>query len=371
MSKTDTDALAARLLHDHGLGLSPGDSVVPPIVPAAVFHLPGDPAAAGHQYGRFHNPTWEALEKAIGLLEGAESVLFPSGMAAIAAVLFARLKAGDRVLLPADGYYTTRVLATRYLGALGVSVDLRPTARFLDGSFEGYSLVFAETPSNPGLDICDIAAVAAQARSAGALCVVDNTTMSPLGQRPLDLGADVVVNADTKAINGHSDALMGHVSSRDAALCQSFRDWRRFSGSIPGPFEAWQVFRGLETLEVRYSRMCASAQQLAESLVGHKAIRALRYPGLPDHPGHEIARRQMATFGSLLTLTLADGAAAERFMATCPLVQPSTSFGGVRTCAERRDRWGDAVPAGFVRLSVGIEPTETLVQAVLESLDRL
>jgi len=213
--------------------------------------------------------------------------------------------------------------------------------------------------------------VAARARAAGARVIADNTTLTALLQRPLDLGADIVVNADTKAINGHSDALMGHVSSRDAALCQSLRDWRRYSGAIPGPFEAWQVFRGLETLEVRYGRMCASAQRLAESLDGHKAIRALRYPGLPNHPGHAIARRQMATFGSLMTLTLADGAAAERFMATCPLVQPSTSFGGVRTCAERRDRWGDAVPPGFVRLSVGIEPTETLVQAILESLDRL
>jgi cystathionine gamma-lyase len=166
-------------------------------------------------------------------------------------------------------------------------------------------------------------------------------------------------------------ALMGHVSSRDPAFCQALRDWRRYSGSIPGPFEAWQVFRGLETLEVRYARMCASAAALAGRLEHHKAVTAVRYPGLPSHPGHAIAQRQMATFGTMLTLTLADGAAADRFMADCPLVQPSTSFGGVRTCAERRDRWGDAVPPGFVRLSVGIEPTATLVASVIETLDRL
>jgi len=371
MSKDPTDTHFAQLLHHYGQGLAPGDSVIPPIVPAAVYHLPGTPAQAAYQYGRFHNPTWEALEGALGFLEEAETVLFPSGMAAIAAVMFASLKAGDRVLLPSDGYYTTRVLAERYLGQLGVTCDLRPTARFLEGSFEGYRLVFVETPSNPGLAICDIAAVAAATRKAGALLVADNTTMTPLGQRPLALGADVVVNADTKAINGHSDALMGHVSSRDPAFCQALRDWRRYSGAIPGPFEAWQVFRGLETLEVRYARMCASAGELANRLRGHKALVDLRYPGLPSHPGHAIARQQMATFGSMLTLTLANGAAADRFMADCPLVQPSTSFGGVRTCAERRDRWGDAVPPGFVRLSVGIEPTAALIASVIETLDRL
>ena len=371
MSQDQTDDIIARLLHHYGHGLSHGDSVVPPIVHTAVYHLPGAPSAATHQYGRFHNPTWEALEEALGLLEGAETVLFPSGMAAIAAVMFASLRQGDRVLLPSDGYYTTRVLAETYLGRLGVMCDTRPTTSFSDGGFAGYRLVFVETPSNPGLDVCDIAIVAAQAREAGALVVTDNTTMTPLGQRPLDLGADVVVNSDTKAINGHSDVLMGHVASRDAAFCQALRDWRRYSGSIPGPFEAAQVFRGLETLELRFARMCASAQTLAPLLQAHPAVLELRFPGLASHPGHAIAARQMATFGSMLTLTLKDGDSAERFLQDCPLVQPSTSFGGVRTCAERRDRWGDAVAPGFVRLSIGIEPTARLASAILQTLDRL
>jgi cystathionine gamma-lyase len=149
------------------------------------------------------------------------------------------------------------------------------------------------------------------------------------------------------------------------------RDWRRFSGSIPGPFEAAQVFRGLETLEVRFARMCASAEALAPRLQAHPAVLALRYPGLASHPGHAIAARQMASFGSMLTLTLKDGARAERFLTDCPMVQPSTSFGGVRTCGERRDRWGDAVAPGFVRLSVGIEPTAPLVSSILRTLDHL
>jgi cystathionine gamma-lyase len=368
MSDTKTDALCAQLLHHHGLQLSPGDSVVPPIVPTAVYHLPGTPADAPYQYGRFHNPTWDALESALSVLEQAETVIFPSGMAAITAALMSSVKAGDRVLLPSDGYYTTRALIEKFLAGLGVHMETTPTARFAEGSFDGYRVVFIETPSNPGLDLCDIAVVAAAARAAGAFVIADNTTMTPLGQRPLDLGADAVVNADTKAVNGHSDALMGHVSSRDSAFCQRLRDWRRFGGATPGPFEAWQVFRGLETLEVRFARMCDSALRLAQALEGHPALADLRYPGLPSHPGHAIAKRQMRTFGSMMTLTLKDGAAADRFIRDCELVQPSTSFGGVRTCAERRDRWGDSVAPGFVRLSVGIEPGNCLIESIISAL---
>lgn len=371
MSNSGNDDLFAQLLHHYGRDLAPGDSVIPPIVPTAVFHLPGTPSDAPYQYGRFHNPTWEALEEALSLLENAETVIFPSGMAAISAALMCRVKSGDRILLPSDGYYTTRAFIEKYLTGLGVRMETRPTARFLEGGFERFQLVFLETPSNPGLDVCDIAAVATQAKKAGAFVIADNTTMTPLGQRPLDLGADAVVNADTKAINGHSDALLGHVSSRDSAFCQALRDWRRFAGATPGPFEAWQVYRGLETLDVRFDRMCASAKRLSEALAGHTALTDLRYPGLPSHPGHDIAKRQMLRFGSLMTLTLKDGPSADRFMHTCPLVQPSTSFGGVRTCAERRDRWGDAVAPGFVRLSVGIEPTESLLKSIIRALDEL
>lgn len=368
MNKHDLDALAARLLHHRDATLQPGDSVVPGIWPTAVFHLPGNPSNAPYQYGRFHNPTWEALEAALGVLEGAETIVFPSGMAAIAAVLFANVRAGDRVLLPSDGYYTTRMLAEHFLKPLGALFETRPTARLLDGGVQGFRFVMAETPSNPGLDVCDIAAIAAAAKAAGATFAVDNTTMTALGQRPLDLGADLVVSADTKAVNGHSDTLMGHVATRDGAAMARLREWRKYSGAIPGPFEAWLVHRGLETLEVRFARMCATAAIIAERLQGHENVLAVRYPGLKNDPSHDIARRQMAAFGSMITLTLRDEAAAERFIAGCPLIQPSTSFGGVRTCAERRARWGDAVAPGFVRLSVGIEPAEVLWTAIDEAL---
>lgn len=368
MNKRDIEALSAQLLHHRAATLEPGDSVVPAIWPTAVFHLPGNPSNAPYQYGRFHNPTWEALESALELIEGAETLILPSGMAAIAAVLFATVKAGDRVLLPADGYYATRALAEQFLTPLGAVVETRPTASFLTGGFAGYRLVHAETPSNPSLDVCDIREAAAQAKAAGAVFSVDNTTMTALGQRPMDLGADVVVCAGTKAINGHSDALMGHVSTRHGALMDRFKAWRKFSGAIPGPFEAWLVYRGLETLDVRLTRMCASAAVIAERLVGHECVVAVRYPGLKGDPSHAIAAKQMMTFGSLISLTLRDQAAAERFITECPYIQPSTSFGGVRTCAERRARWGDNVADGFVRLSIGLEPVEPLWAAIDSAL---
>lgn len=371
MSKDNIDALAAKLLHHRSADLEPGDSVVPAIWPTAVFHLPGNPSNAPYQYGRFHNPTWEALESALSLLEGADAVAFPSGMAAIAAVLFSTVKAGDRVLLPSDGYYTTRVLSEQFLKPLGVTVETRPTAKALDGGFAGYALVVIETPSNPGLDLCDIREAHRLAKAAGATLAVDNTTMTPLGQRPLDLGADIVICSDTKAINGHSDTLMGHVATRDGALLARIAAWRKFGGAIPGPFEAWLVHRGLETLDVRVQRMCGTARAVAELLAGHPKVKGVRYPGLASDPAYAIASRQMLTFGSLISFVLADGTAADQFIEMCGLVQPSTSFGGVRTCAERRIRWGDSVPEGFIRLSIGLEPTETLCRAIESTLEKL
>ncbi len=192
----NAQARAARLIHLRRSGYSLGDPVPLPLTMAATYHSPGD-ATGYNQYGRFSNPTWDAVEKVLGHLEDAPCVAFPSGMAAIASIFFGLLTAGDRVLLPSDGYHTTRGLAERFLGKLGIGVDVRPTASFLDGGFAGYRLVFVESPSNPVLDICDIAAVAKAVHAAGGILAVDNTTMTPYGQRPLDLGADIVVAADT------------------------------------------------------------------------------------------------------------------------------------------------------------------------------
>lgn len=357
----------ARLLHHRKSRLADGDPIVPPLISAATYHV-ADLAQGGYSYGRMANPTWDELEAQLSLLEDAPVVAFPSGMAAISGALMAVLKAGDRVVLPSDGYSNTRLFAAEFLKPLGIGVGYLSTTAFDAADFSGAGVVFIETPSNPGLDVCDIAAVAARAHAAGALVIADNTTMTPLLQRPLDLGADLVVASDTKAPSGHSDLLAGHVAGRDAALMDRVRNWRRLSGAVPGAFEAWLVHRGIETLEVRLSRMCASAQIIAERLAGHRKVLAVRYPGLPGDPSHAVSKRQMSGFGFLLTFTMADAAVAERFLADCPFIAQSTSFGATHTSGERRARWGDAVPEGLIRLSVGVEPVEPLWAAISAAL---
>ncbi|MFW8634817.1 cystathionine gamma-lyase [Cribrihabitans pelagius] len=356
------------MLHLRGNALAKGDPVALPVTQSSMYHLPGDPDG-GPGYGRVSNATWEHLEHVLGNLEQAPALAFPSGMAAISASLFATVKAGSRVLIPSDGYYVTRRLCERFLQNLGVVVDQRPTLEFAAGGLEEYDVVFAETPSNPGLDLCPLAEIADAVHAGGGLLIVDNTTMTPLGQRPLELGADVVVASDTKAPGGHSDALMGHLATRNAKVLETAREWRIFAGGIPGPQEAWLLHRGLETLEVRFDRMCSSAEVLAERLSGHSALTALRYPGLPQDPSHALAKAQMERFGFLIGLTLDSKERAEAFINGCPLLRPATSFGGVHSSAERRARWGDGVVPGFVRLSVGIEPVEELWAALSAALD--
>ena len=360
-------ARAAALLHHRSTGLAPGQPVALPIVSSATYHSP-DLDGLSHVYGRSGMPTWEALEDHLALLEDAPCVAFPSGMAAISAALFAGLGAGKRLILPSDGYYVSRLLAAQVLAAYGVEVVEIATRDFAHADFTGAAVVLIETPSNPGLDVVDIAAVCARAHAAGAIVIADNTTMTPLLQRPLDLGADVVVAADTKAPAGHSDTLFGHVASRDAAFTARVREGRRLSGATPGSFEAWLVHRGLETLEVRLSRMCATAGEIAARLAAHPRVKNTRYPGLATDPSHAIAARQMAGFGFLIGFELADASAAERFLTDCPLIVQSTSFGSTHTSGERRARWGDAVAPGFIRLSVGLEPLEPLWRAMDQAL---
>ncbi|MEO0915941.1 MAG: cystathionine gamma-lyase [Pseudomonadota bacterium] len=359
---------AGALLHLREL--EKGAPVAPPLVQASMYHLPGAPDAAA-TYGRAENPTWEVVEALLAHLEAAPVVLFPSGMAAISAAFFATLTSGARVLMPADGYYATRVLASDFLERFGVSVTMRPTALFEEGGFDDFDVVFLETPSNPGLDLIDIRKVADAVRSAGGLSIADNTTMTPFGQRPLDLGVDVVVASDTKAPGGHSDLLMGHVACRDEERVERIRAWRKFSGAIPGPMEAWLLHRGLETSELRFDRMCNSAAVLAERLTAHPKVETVRYPGLPDDPSYALAQAQMLRSGFLLQVTFPDAETAERFIDGCSLLQPATSFGGVHSSAERRLRWGDDVAPGAVRLSVGCEPVEELWAAMAEVLAQL
>lgn len=336
---------------------------------ASTYHLAGDPTGEKYQYGRFDNPTWAALEEAIGALEEGAALTFASGMAAISATLAALAKPGDMIILPEDGYFATRVFAETYLVKWGVKVRFVPTARMNMADMSGARLVWIETPSNPGLDVCDITAIVRTAHEAGALVAVDNTTATVLSQSPLRLGADLSVASDTKAFNGHSDVLFGHVAARDPDLLKPIRQWRTLVGAIPGPMEAWLVHRGLATLELRLARQSANAQAIAEFLVGHRAVRNVRYPGLPSDPSYEIARRQMRFSGAVLGFELEDAEAAQRFLAKCTLLFEATSFGGVHSSAERRGRWSsDNVAQGFIRLSVGCEATADLLSNIRSAL---
>ncbi|MEO0982977.1 MAG: cystathionine gamma-lyase [Pseudomonadota bacterium] len=359
-----------RSLHHRSQTLAPGDALAPPMVTASKFVLGAGPDA-GIEYGRFSSPTWEHVEAQLACLEDAPVVAFPSGMAACAAAIYTLLKPGDRVLVPSDGYYTVRMLIDRYLTPLGVEAVQRPTRALGEAPMEGVRLVWIETPSNPGLDVCDIAAVAVRAKAAGAITVADNTTATAFLQRPLDLGVDLAVYSDTKAAAGHSDVLFGHVAGRDAGVIEAVRDWRRINGVIPGAFEAWLVSRGLETLDVRLERMCANAAALAEAVRDHPALESVRYPGLPDDPSHALAAHQMDAFGFLIGMTFRSQRAAEDFVAASEAVSPTTSFGGVQTTADRRARWGDAAPEGYLRLSAGCEPTGPLVADILAALDAI
>lgn len=358
----------AQALHHRAEGLQKGDPVALPLTTSTTYHLP-EVTGARHFYARNGTPTWDAVEAQLALLEEAEVVSFASGMGAISAALLACLGQGAKLIIPSDGYYVTRAFSAAFMAPYGVEVIEIPTLDFATADFTGAAVVYLETPSNPGLDVVDIAAIAARAHAAGAKVIVDNTTMTALLQRPLDLGADLVVAADTKAPSGHSDALFGHVAGRDTALMARVRDWRRLSGAVPGGMEAWLVHRGIETLELRLERMCASALQIATRLQAHPAVRDLRYPGLPSDPAYALSCQQMQGFGFLLSFTLKDAATAEAFITKAKYLVQATSFGGTHSAAERRARWGDQVAEGFIRLSVGIEPLEALWADLSQALE--
>ncbi|WP_369189014.1 cystathionine gamma-lyase [Streptomyces sp. R08] len=350
------------------------EPTLPGPVFAAHFHLPGD-ATGPYKYGRDENPTWTHLERAIGELEApgrddVETLVFASGMAAISSVLFSQLRAGDVAVLPDDGYQVLP-LVREQLEAYGIEVRTAPTGgdAQLD-LLDGAKLLWIETPSNPGLDVCDVRRLADAAHARGALVAVDNTLASPLGQRPLELGADFSVASGTKQLTGHGDVLLGYVAGSDATAMAAVRRWRKVVGAIPGPMEAWLAHRSIATLQLRVDRQNATALTLAQVLRDRDDITGLRYPGLPDDPSHKVASQQMRRYGCVVSFTLPTRARAERFLDALRLVDDATSFGGVRSTAERRRRWGgDAVPEGFVRLSVGAEDPEDLVADVLRALD--
>ncbi|HET9199302.1 MAG TPA: cystathionine gamma-lyase [Solirubrobacterales bacterium] len=342
---------------------------------AAPFHVQGDDplAAADYVYGRYGNPTWTNLEDALSELEDDDSrtLIFPSGSAAISAVLMATVEQGKAIVVPNDGYPAAR-LTGGWLADMGVEVRKVPTdTEAVIAALPGAALVFVETPSNPGLDVADIGAVSAAAAAEGARLVVDNTVATPLGQRPLEHGAHGSLMSASKHLTGHNDLVLGSFTSRDGPWMDSIEKWRRESGSIVGPFEAWLAHRSLATLEVRLDRQCGNAVSLAEMLSGREDVPSVRYLGLASDPAHELAARQMTRFGSIICFDLEDADRARRFLSACELIIEASSFGGVHTSAERKARWGiDLVSSGLIRLSVGIEDPVDLRADLEQALDR-
>lgn len=365
-----TTQLVRAGLPDPPAKLRPGDPIHRGPVFSSAFAAPGDPANSSYTYTRFGNPTWQELEEALGLLEGGIARVFPSGMAATTAVFAALLRPGDIVVLPADSYYTTRVIVREFFADFGIHTRLAPTADNAQAEvLAGAKLLWLETPTNPGLDVCDIRLLSDEAHRQGLLVAVDNTTPTALGQQPLALGADISVASDTKSLTGHSDLLLGHVAVRDRALDTKIERWRTLSGSIVGPMEAWLAMRSLATLPLRLEKQSQNALAIAEFLERHSAVGAVHYPGLASHPAHALAARQMRFFGPVVGFELADRPAAERFLHASDLLVEASSFGGIVSSAERRARWGgDAISEGFVRLSAGCEAVEDLLADMEQAL---
>ncbi len=321
------------------------------------------PGSAG--YGRYGNKTWSALESAIESLECGSTLVFSSGMAAISAI-FAILPRGAVVTASQNGYSGTMVLLRQAVesGALEVRyVDLSNTAEVI-AALPGTTLLWLESPTNPALEVADIPGLIAAAKLQNAGVAVDNTFATPLVQQPLEMGADVVIHSLTKYIAGHSDVILGSISTKDQALYGRLADVRKINGAIPGPFEVWLALRGLRTLGVRMERAQKNALELATRLLTHPAVTRVRYPGLTTDPNHEIAKSFMKGFGAVISFDHSGGVeAADRACAASQLVAYATSLGGVESLWERRHRWSaesPTIPANLIRLSVGIEDVEDL-----------
>ena len=348
----------------------PGAPMNAPAVFSSTFAA-GGPVS----YARVGNPTWTALEDVLAALEGpgCRAISFASGMAAITAVADL-VPVGAVVVSQSVAYSGTRAQLARWNESGRIELrEVSARADELVRAAAGAAMVWLETPTNPTLEVVDIAAVVAAAHAAGALVVVDSTFATPLGQKPLDLGADIVVHSATKYLAGHSDVLLGAVVARNPDLVERITRNRVLGGGIPGPMEAWIALRGLRTFPLRWERACANAAEIARRCAAHPAITRVRHLSLPDDPGHALAVAQMTAFGAIISLELQGGtAAAEAVADATHLWVHATSLGGVESTLERRRRWPEEspeVPEGLLRLSVGIEDVEDLWADLSAALD--
>ena len=359
----------AMLVHAGGRRDLGTPAVQAPVL-ATILASAGEPTAG--DYGRGGNPTWTALEHALGAIESAVAVVFSSGQAASMALMLALARNRDTILVPRDGYYNARTLAERLRphGAVPVLVDLADLAAVERELAANRAVLWAESPTNPLLRVADLARRGELATAAGAPMVVDNTVATGLLQQPLELGAVASLCSLTKSASGHSDVIAGAVMTRDPGLQDELRTWRTLGGGILGPMEAWLAIRGLKTLPLRIERQSASALAVAAHLAAHPRVTAVHYPGVGEQ-ATSIARAQMPRgFGPLLSFEV-DGtsADADAVVLASRLIVPATSFGGVESAWERRGRWpGESAPATLIRLSVGIEPPADLIADIDHAL---
>ncbi len=359
-------------------------AVVPPIYQTSTYaqNAVGEPRL-GYEYSRSGNPTRDALQECLAALEGgSRGLAFASGLAAEDSLLRALCRPGDHVVIPSDAYGGTYRLFARVVKRWGLeftAADIHHVDAVRSAVRPGTKLIWIETPTNPLLGIADIAALAGVARDAEALLVVDNTFASPYLQRPLALGADVVLHSTTKYVGGHSDIVGGALVVSDDALGAELAFHQNAMGAVNGPFDAWLTLRGIKTLGVRMERHCDNAERVAEFLVGHPAVGQVLYPGLPEHPGHDVAAKQMRRFGGMISFRAAGGgAAAVEVCNRAKLWVLGESLGGVESLIEHPATMTHAsvagspleVPADLVRLSVGIEAVDDLVADLEQALAR-
>lgn len=349
----------------------PDGPVNPDITLSSTYHAGGDIG-----YARRSNTTWVALEDTLGALEGGRASIFASGMGAVNAVL-ELVPVGGTVVAPTHVYSGTgaRLIELAAAGRLALRRVAVDDAAALGAACSGADLVWLESPTNPTMAICDLGAAARAGHAAGALVACDSTFATPLVQRPLDHGCDLVVHSGTKALSGHSDVLLGVVVAADEDLHSRIRHIRTVTGAIPGPVESWLALRGVRTLALRMERAQSNAGELARRLQGHPAVSRVRYPGLPQDPGHQVAARQMSGFGALVSFETVGG--ADDAQAVCERAElwiHATSLGGVESSLERRRRWPDEttdVSETLIRLSVGIEDVEDLWDDLATALSPL
>jgi len=352
-------------------------ALAPPIHLATTFqHGPAGERRAGYEYLREGNPTQDRLETMLATLEGGEGALaFASGMAAMAAPLES-LPRGAHLLIPDDCYTGLRVLCAEFLPEKDVTataVDMADLDAVRAAMTPATRMIWAETPSNPQMKIADIAGLAAIAKAGGALLACDNTFATPVLQRPLALGADLVMHSTTKYFGGHSDVLGGALAfARRDAFFDTVAHRRHVTGAVISPFNAWLVLRGARSLPARMAWHCRNARVVADFLSTHPAIEAVHYPGLPTHPGHAIAARQMSDFGGMLSFRVKGGReAALRVAGKLQLVLNATSLGGCESLIEHRASVEGAIPVSpqnLLRFSVGLEHADDLVADLRQAL---